>query len=444
MTQLKRELGLLQATAINMIDMIGIGPFVVLPLVIQMFGSPLYIWAWIAGALVSLVDALIWSELGTAFPKAGGSYQFLKEAYGPKLGRMMSFLLVWQTMIQAPLVIASGSIGFSQYLGFVLPLGTIEKKLVSGLVVIALTFLLYRQISSIGKIGVFLWTGVLGTMGWIIFSGFAYGENHIEWLPLDFDFNLAFFAVLGQASVKTIYSYLGYYNVCHLGAEIKSPEKNIPRSMFLSIAGIAALYMAMNYAVVKVIPWQEAQNSEFIVSSVIEKIYGHTAAIFATLMILWVAFASLFSVMLGYTRIPYAAAVDGQFFSVFGKLHPTKNFPHVALLFLGGVAFVFSLLFRLGEVISAILAMRIIVQFIGQSIGVILLRKRKINLSFKMPLYPVPIFLVIAIWIWIFISTGFVFAMSGLTVISLGIIVYMVKAKRKGEWPFEESVHLPK
>lgn len=443
--KLKRELGLVQATAINMIDMVGIGPFVVLSLVIQIMGGPYFLLAWIAGAVISLIDGMIWAELGAANPKAGGSYNFLKDAYGENTwGRLLSFLLVWQTLFQAPLVIASGSIGFAQYLSYLVPaMDTIGRKCVSGGVVIILTILLYRRIESIGKISVLLWIGVILTMGWIIWGGMMHGTIQNDFIPDDSSLLLStmFFVALGQASVKTIYSYLGYYNVCHLGGEIKDPGKNIPRSIFISIIGIAILYLSMNISVVSVIPWQEAQHSDFIVSTFIERIYGEGAASLVTLMVLWVAFASLFSVMLGYTRIPYAAAEDGRFFKVFAKLHPTKNFPYVSLLGLGATAFVFSLLFRLSDVITAILAMRIMVQFIGQAIGVIILRKRRgfSELPFKMFLYPLPVILAVVVWLLIFISTGWKFAVSGMIVTVLGIAAYMIAARMGKWWPFEEK-----
>jgi amino acid transporter len=431
---LKRELGLLQATAINMIDMVGIGPFIVLPLVIQFVGGPHFIYAWLAGACISIIDGFIWSELGSTYPQAGGSYNFLKEAYAGKSGRLMSFLYVWQTLIQAPLVAASGAIGFAQYFTYLVPLDVWQKKMLSGVVIIALTLLLYRKIDSIGKISVFLWTGVLLMFAWIITGALGY-EHKIPFLTelsnFRFDLNSAFFAALGMASVKTIYSYLGYYNVCHLGGEIKNPGKIIPQSIFISIIGIAVLYLSLNISVVSVIPWQEAQHSEFIVSTYIEKIYGVQAANIATALILWIAFASLFAVMLGYSRVPYAAATDGQFFSIFAKLHPTKNFPYVSLLALGCTAFVFSLLFKLSQVISAILAMRIIIQFMGQAFGVVLLRKRLGTslLPFKMPLYPIPVVLALAVWLWIFVSTGIQFATSGILIIVAGVVVFFIKEK---------------
>lgn len=249
----------------------------------------------------------------------------------------------------------------------------------------------------------------------------------------NFALSSLFFVALGQASVKTIYSYLGYYNVCHLGGEIINPGKNIPRSMFISVFGIALLYIAMNVSVVSVIPWQEARHSSFVISTFIERLYGLNAAKIATALVLWIAFASLFAVMLGYSRVPYAAAADGAFFKVFARLHPTKNFPYISLLALGGSAFVFSLLFKLSEVITAILAMRILVQFIGQAIGVVLLRKRNGtgSLPYKMPFYPLPVVLVIITWLLVFISTGKNFMLSGIAVIAAGILAYLIKSTFK-------------
>jgi fructoselysine transporter len=223
---------------------------------------------------------------------------------------------------------------------------------------------------------------------------------------------------------------LGYYNVCHLGSEIINPAKNIPRSMFLSIAGIFGLYMCMNISIVSVIPWQQAKDSEFVISLFMQKLAGPAAAHTVTCLIQFIAFASVFSATLGYSRIPYAAAKDGAFFKAFARLHPTGHFPYVSLLALGGIAFAFSLLFKLRDVISAILAMRILIQFIGQAVGLLLLRKQNRNeFPFKMPFFPLPIYIGIAMWIAILISTGYKMVMGGVLVIGLGVVVYFVKAK---------------
>lgn len=430
--QTNRKINLLQATSINMIDMVGIGPFVVIPIVIGYFNTPLFFWAWILGAVIAFIDGMIWSELGAKYPLAGGTYNFHRIAFGEKGGKLMSFLFVWQTSIQAPLVLASGAIGFAQYLQYLIPLDYYQQKFISVFVILLVTYLLYRKIESVSKISLILWTVVLITLVWIIIAGFTHKQVEYSFWPEDTSdfFKGAFWVALGQASGKTVYTYLGYYNVCHLGGEIMKPEKNIPKSIFISIVAIAVLYLSMNMSIMGVIPWQEAQHYDRIVSIFIEKIYGYKAATFITVLILVAAFSSLFALLLGYSRIPYAAAVDGNFFKVFSKLHPTKNFPYVSLLFIAALGIIFSFSYSLKQVINAILAMRIPIQFIGQAIGVVLLRKKFgiKDMPFKMWLFPVPVILSILIWIFLFISTGW-FALWGSLIAMAGVLVFFIVKK---------------
>ncbi|MDQ1406143.1 MAG: fructoselysine transporter [Acidobacteriaceae bacterium] len=446
---LVRGLGLKEAVALNMIDMIGIGPFVVSPLVIRAMGGPQALLAWTAGAVLALLDGFVWSELGAALPRAGGSYVFLREAYGPqKWGRLMSFLFVWQTLIQAPLVIASGAIGFSQYATYLHAFTAYQQKAISGAVVLLLVALLYRRITTIGKISVLLWIGVIGTMIWLIGGGITHFNASLAFSfpPGAFHLSHLFFAGLGAAMVSTTYTYWGYYNICHLGGELREPEKNIPRGIFISIVGIAVLYLAMQTSILGVVPWQQAQNSPFLVSTFVETISGPFAARVATMLVLWIAFASIFAALLGYSRVPYAAALDGSFFSIFSRVHPQKKFPHVSLLFLGAVAFVSSLLFRLSTVIAAILATRLLVQFIGQAIGLILLHRRwpPERFPFKMWLYPLPAILTMCGWAALFWATGSA-RKWGLLLIGLGILAFLLRAREVRQWPFAatEARHEP-
>jgi fructoselysine transporter len=414
-----------------MIDMVGIGPFVVMPFVVAHFNNGLFIWAWIFGAFTAFADAMIWSELGARYPLAGGTYNFHRIAFGERGGRLMSFLFVWQTSIQAPLVVASASIGFAQYLTYIVPMTDWQQKIVSGGLVILVFILLYRKIEAIGKISVIMGAIVVLTISWIIISGLLNQQHAVKFLPSGEEsfFSYALWAVVGQASVKTVYAYLGYYNVCHLGGEIKNPGVNIPRSIFISIFGIATLYLLMNISVMGVLSWDAVRaDDKYLVSSFMQQLYGTTAGTLVTVLILFIAFSSLFAVVLGYSRVPYAAAVDGNFFKIFGKLHPVKNFPYISLIILCVLGFIFSLLFRLSDVISSILAMRIVVQFIGQGAGVVLLRNRlgKKDLPFKMWWYPFPVIVSVAVWIFLFLSTGW-FALWGSLIAMAGVIIYFMK-----------------
>jgi amino acid transporter len=439
-TGLERGLGLKEAVALNMIEIVGIGPFVVSALVIKAMGGPQAILAWVAGALLATLDAFVWSELGAAMPKAGGTYVFLREAYGPlRWGRLMSFLFVWQTFVQAPLSVASASIGFARYAGYIHPFSKWQAKAISGALVILLVILLYRKIQTIGKISVFLWVGVVGTMLWLIWGGLSHFNKNIafDFPPGAFHFSYLWFAGLGSAMVSTVYSYWGYYNICHLGGEIRDPERNIPRGIFLSVLGIAVLYLALQTSILGVIPWREAQDSKFLASVFIERLYGQAAAHFVTGMVLWIALASVFSLLLGYSRVPYSAALDGNFFPVFAKLHPTKKFPYISLLTLGALALVLTLTLDLETTIAGILAVRLIVQFIGQAVGVMLLRRRwgPERLPFKMWFYPLPAILTMFGWAWLFWQTGSV-RKWGLLEIAMGVGAFLIWTKEMKQWPW--------
>jgi fructoselysine transporter len=434
-SKLERGLSLTQASAINMIDMVGIGPFITLPLIVGVMHGPQCIFAWILGAILAFLDGSVWAELGAKWPEAGGSYVFLQKIYNNRFGKMMSFLLVWQTLIQAPLVVASAAIGFSKYFQYLVTLTPIEQKALSGGLVILVTILLYRNIKSIGKISVLLWIITGGTFLWLIGSGFM--NFHPQWAfsysKTAFDLTPLFFVGLGQASVKTVYSYLGYYNVCHLGGEIKKPEINIPRSIFISVAGIAVLYLGMQIMVLGVLPWKEVAASPFVISTYFQRLYNPFVGQIATLLVLIIAASSLFAVMLGYSRIPYAAAVDGNFFKIFAKVHPIKNFPYVSLLFMGGLGFIFSLLFKLTDVITAILTMRIMVQFVGQSVGVLYWHWLKPNEDrpYRMKLFPLPAVVGIIIWLFILFTSPWPFIAGAAGIIAAGILIYFLVIERQ-------------
>jgi amino acid transporter len=429
---LLRSLSLAQGTAINMIDMVGIGPFIVVSMVTGALQGPACVLAWLLGALLAYSDGMVWSELGAKWPEAGGSYAFLRKLYGDgRLGRLMRFLFVCQTVIQAPLTMASAAIGFSQYLNYLIPLTPILQKAVSGGLVILVVIVLYRKVHTVGNISMFLGLITIGTILWIIGSGMLH-FNHVQafhWNFSGFNASSLLCAAIGNATLKTVYSYLGYYNVVNLGAEIKNPERNIPRSIFLSITVITLMYVGMQLALLGNLPWQEIASSKFVISTYIERIYNTHVARIATALILVIASSSLFALTLGYSRVPYAAAVQGDFFPIFAKVHPKHRFPHMSLLILGALGFIFSLLFKMEAAITAIIVMRILIQFLSQSVGLIRWHKLqpKDSRPYRMPLYPLPAVLSIGIWLFIFLSSPLPFIGFALGIIVLGVALFFVK-----------------
>jgi APA family basic amino acid/polyamine antiporter len=473
--QLVRGIGLGSATALNMIDMIGVGPFITIPLIVTVMGGPQAMLGWVLGTVLAICDGLVWAELGAAMPGSGGSYRYLREIYGPdKLGRLVSFLFIWQLSFSAPLSIASGAVGLSQYAAFLFPkletvwssrtgslnlplLGTLQLSwvvmpatFVAIGVCLLTAFLLYRRITVIARLTKLLWAGVMATIGWIIFAGLTHFNAHqaFDLPPGAFSLSPAFFHGLAGAMLIAAYDIGGYYNVCFLGDEVKDPAKNIPRALLLSILSVACLYVVMNVSVLGVIPWREmvnagAANSKlYVVSTMMQRVYGHGAGSVISVLVMWTAFASVFSLTLGYSRVPYAAALDGNYFRAFAKVHPVHQIPYVSVIALAGVAALFCFL-RLADLISALIVIRIVLQYLMQAIGVIVLRIRRPDLPrpFRMWLYPLPALIAALTFVFIVIfREGFLREVRYTAVILVvGIAIYSVRAWRRSEWPFEKA-----
>jgi len=439
--RLRRELGLVQSTALAITDMVGIGPYITIPLFLATMGGPQAMLGWFVGAAVAFSDGLVWAELGAALPKAGGSYNYLREAYGPaSAGRWLSFLMVWQIMFSAPLSVASGSIGFANYFHYLTPaMPAWGERLMAALFPLLLVALLYRRIGAIGNLSVVLAVGVLGGCLWIILAGAPHlsAGRLFDFPPGAFRMSWVFWAGLGHATLYALYDYFGYYNVCYLAEEIRNPGWVIPRAILVSIAAVGTLYTLMTASFVSVIPWGRLLQTKFVASEYIGALQGAAAGKVMTVLLLWIAFSSVFSLLLGYSRIPYAAATDGNFFPVFSRLHPAGRFPYVSLLALGVIASLFSL-GKLSDVIGSLIATRVLNQYVPQTIGFFLLRRRRPDLErpFKMWLYPLPGMVSIAGWIYVLATAAHKSLYIALGVFVTGSAAYFMRAGRRQEWPF--------
>ena len=439
---LVRGLGLKEATAANVVEMVGIGPFITLPLLISAMGGPQALVGWLVGALLAVCDGAVWAELGAAMPGAGGSYVYLREAFGPRrMGQMMSFLFVWMTILTAPLSAASGGVGFAEYMRYFVPtLGAVGAKVIAIAVCATVTALAYRDIKTVGRLSFWLMLVVTGTIAWVIVSGiFRVKLGLLTAVPPGaFSFSTAFFWGLGQASLIAIYDYGGYNNVCYLGGEVKEPARNIPRAIVGAIGLVGVLYLLMTIAIIGVVPWQQAAQSQHIVSDYIELIYGPWAGWILTALVLGAVFASVFALILGASRIPYAAAADGKFFAAFARLHPRARFPHISLVTLGVLSMVFCLL-PLEQIIQVLIVFNIVLMSLPQVVAVFLIRRRGVELPFRMWLYPLPVLVAGALWLFVLVTTGWKLVGAGLAVLVLGVAMYLVRARLVGEWPFLRS-----
>ena len=449
--------------------MIGVGPFVTLPLIVLAMHGPQAILGWILGAVLAACDGLVWAELGAAMPQAGGSYAYLRTIYGPqRAGRFLSFLYIWQLSFSAPLSIASGCVGLAQYAGYLFPwlrrvyfswslpipvpfLHAVPLAIrigpATGVAMLACAIaagLLYRNIESVTRFSGLLWIGVMTTLLAVIVTGLLHFHARLAFgFPAGaFDLSSGFFTGLGAALLIATYDYWGAYNINFLGAEVRDPGKTIPRAIVWSVGLVAVLYLLLNTSVLGTMPWQEmvGQNARLSVAAVVvERAYGAVAGEVIALLVVWTAFASVYALLLGYSRVPYAAALDHNYFRVFARVHPKHRIPHVSLLMLAGVSMLFCVL-QLVDLVAALVVIRILLQFLLQQVGVMVLRHTQPEMErpFRIWLYPLPPVVAILGFLYILFSRPhfareLVFA--GVVVLT-GTATYLVRARGRVEWPF--------
>ncbi|MGA9462653.1 MAG: APC family permease [Terracidiphilus sp.] len=458
---LERRIGLRSGVLFNMLEMIGVGPFITLPLVIAAAGYRLSVVAWVLGAAIAIADGLVWAELGAAFPRAGGSYAFLREIWNPKTtGNWLSFLYVWQLSFSAPLSIASGCIGLSSFLAWFWPgLETVPIAALPALhysnfaaagACLLVTALLYRNLSSITRLAWVLFAGVMAALAGVIVSGFAHAAANGGWHMPPSPAQSVGIAVggLAQATLIATYDYWGYYNITFLGSEVRHPERTIPRAILLSVLFVATIYIVMNLAALPSVHDAAVHASQAaaplhlqLVADIAGSAFGVWAGRIMAALIMWTAFASVFSLLLGYSRVPFAAARDGNYFRALSAVHPRHGIPHRSLVALGVVAAAFCF-FSLQQVITMLVITRILLQFSLQQVGVMLLRARQPDLvrPFRMPLYPLPP--LVAMAGFAFILANRTNALQGLavaaTIASSGTLIYLWRARKLGQWPFTQ------
>jgi amino acid transporter len=466
---LQRHFGLLQATALNITQIVGAGVFATIPFMVRELPGPYALLGWIVGASLMFLDSTVWSELGAMMPGSGGSALYLLEGFGrDKWGKPMAFLFIWQFLISGPLELASGLIAIATFANslhpafrafneantwtagtalthdFVLGFTVNPARVLALLLGVLIVFLLYRRIATLGKLTVFIWLGVLGAIAWILLEGGArFDMGRVFAMPESRPDDIG--KHLGAAIALAMYSYLGYYNVCYVGDEVRDPGKTIPRAVFLSATIVTGLFIALHVAMLSVVPWQELPRDEkalgnfSLAAEFMRRIYGDgsKAMTIITLLLIFSCFGSAFAGMLGYARVPFGAARNGYFFSAFGAVHARHRIPHLGLFLVGALTLFWSF-FDLENVIKALIVTRILEQFVAQIVGVMRLRYVQPDRPrpFRIWLYPLPCLLALAGWVFVYFTAGIVLIGLGLAALVLGIIAYVVWATRTRTWPF--------
>ncbi|MEU7787473.1 MULTISPECIES: APC family permease [unclassified Amycolatopsis] len=444
---LERKIGPLQATAINMTQMCGIGPFVTIPAMVATMGGPQAMFGWIIGAIVALADGLIWAELGAAMPGAGGTYLYLREAFQYRTGRLMPFLFVWSAVLFIPLIMSTGIIGLVQYLGYLIPgvtddAGTTPLGKIIGVgITLVIVAALFRKIGQIGKLTTVLFVVMLIAVLTTVVAAFTHfsGAQAFAFTPGAFSSagTGTFWGGLGAGLIIAIYDYLGYNTSAYLGGEVRDPGRTLPRSILFSIVGIMSLYFLLQVGVLGSVPLEELKTATSVASTVLEQAWGTVTAKIVTVFIVVAAIGSVFAGLLGGSRVPFEAARDKVFLSMFGKLHPKLNLPTAGVLTMGAITIIGSL-FTLTDVINAAVSTLVIIQSLAQVAAIWTLRRRQPELKrpYRQWLYPLPTLLALVGWVYIYVSATPLSIGLSLGWIALGALAYLVYAKTENTWPF--------
>ena len=439
---LVRGIGFWGLLSTNVLNMVGVGPFLTIPLALAAMGGPQAMLGWVLGAVLALCDGLVWAELGSRVPNSGGPYYYVLEGFGPRrYGRVMASIFLWQSLLAGPISIASGAVGFADYASVFYPFSHWQLKGVAmGLCLLNLA-VLYRSIKSIGVLSIGVAVVVLLTCGWIIVSGAMHFNVGLLTLPAGaFHLTRGFWLGLGSATLIATYDYGGYNNACLLGGEAMRPRRTIPRAVIVSIVLVAALYFCMNTAILGVVPWREGMHSTTIVSDFMERIYhGHATRVIAGL-ILVASWGSAFAILLGFSRVPYAAAREGTFPAMFARTHPKGHFPTVSLLYMG-LGSAVACLMSLGDLITVLIVVQTVTQFMGQCVAVMLLRRRDVGgaEAFRMPLYPLPALIALLGWGFITVTSGLRTIAIAAALTAVGVGVYLYRSRKEKVWPFRAA-----
>jgi amino acid transporter len=430
-----------------MATMVGIGPFITFPLIVSAMGGPQAMLGWAVGALIAISDGQVWAELSTSLAGEGGSYVYLREAYRRYFGKMIAFLFIWSFLLSGPFEIASGIVGMVNYLSFLMP-GFSDAWLrgLAFLIAVGTIALHYNRIRFVGGVTVGLWIVMLVTVAVTVAVGLAHFrlEYATAFSPGWFTFSWGFILGLGGASMVAMYDLMGYYNICYVEEEVRNPGYVFPRAIIWSVLSVTALYAVMNFIILGVLPWREIASSKHIVTDIVQRFYGHTPAAIMTLLVAVTAYGSIYALMTSYSRLPFAAARDGFFFSRLSAVHSVKHFPHLSLLLVGAMTSL-ACLFTLDFIIAAAVSSRILIQFLGQIVGLTLLRRERPDLPrpFRMWLYPVPSVVAFFGFSFIFISSGIDVIGLGLAWLITGAFFFLGWARKHGEWPFGSLTGLP-
>ena len=451
MTQLRRELGLWGAVSIVVGTVIGSGIFLVPKRAIVKVGdSPELFMVWVFGGLLSMAGALTYAELAAAIPESGGEYAFLRTAYG----RIWGFVYGWTQMWVAK----SGSIAtlataFYLALSNFLPglkgvVATVPLNIGPGWKPLEIT---YGQLFAMGLIGALAVLNYYGLrvgggvqvavtaakvvlFGVIIFAGLTFSggntANFTTAIAPDPGGVAGFFAAL----VGILWAYDGWNNVSMVSAEIKDPQRNLPKALILGTLGVMVIYLLANAAYFYVLTAEEVAKADIVPAEMMRKIFGDPGAAAISVVAMVSIFAALNGSILSGARIPFAMAQDGLFFRPIAHVHPQHHTPGNSIFLLSGWSAILLLSGQYDNLYTAVIFSSWILYGMATA-SVIVLRKKHPQMArpyrtLGYPYTPIAFVLVSILLIFYTLRDSPRESILGLVLIAIGIPFYLRWSRR--------------
>ena len=399
--QLKRRLNLFDATLLVIGNVVGAGIFTTSGFLAGELPQPLFFIAiWVIGGLLTLCGALTYAEMAGMFPRSGGDYQFLKEAYGPGAGFLLGWVSFW---VITPGSIAALSIALVSYVkGFILLSHPLSEKLLAVAIISFLSFINYRGVRLSGTVQDIFTLGNLFIVFAIVLGGLALGNGNWQNFTFASSASLPFSKLFGPAMIAVIFTYSGWFASAYIGGEVKNPERNLPFSLLLGTIIITLLYTIINLVYLYALPVSLLKDAVNVAQLAAETLFNPRVAQAVSISIILAISGSINATILGGTRICYAMAEDNIFWSPLKRLHPKYGTPYFSILSQMILACILVLLGTFGQLLSCVVFVMLL-SSIATGIAHFILRLRKPELPrpYHTWGYPVVPFLFICIYAWI-------------------------------------------
>ena len=431
--ELKRSLGVYSAWSLVVGSVIGSGIFLVATDIAKSVANPwVAIGVWVVAAVLTLLGALCYAELGTAIPGAGGPYLYLKEAYGPMAGYLYGWTLSW--VIQ-PGSIAAVAVAFGKYFSRIVPMSEAGVLISASLCIAGLTGInmvgvkrgaaLMDFLSSLKVVALVVLAGI-GIFATGIMSPTALQETAVPFEGM---------SAFGVALIAAFWAFDGWNNVSFIAGEVKDPQRNLPLSLVGGIVSVALLYVLVTLGYFRVLSTAEIQSSQFVAADVVRKLFEAEWAVTAMASIVVLStLGCVNGMILAGARVAYAMAVDKTLPAVFGRVHPKYAVPTVSLIFQGlwSIALVWSGTYD--QLFTYVISAAFV--FYGMTgASLIILRKKapKMARPYKVPFYPM-LPAAYTLLSAVFVLNTFVEkpkeSMVGLGIVLLGIPAFMFWRKK--------------